>query len=217
MKIKKLKFYTEFIKVVGGSLIFTIVISSCARQIDKKYITKCDISEEHAHYYVNDYNLKRPIFSDKRNVLFLKRTDEVIYEKDIDKKFVEALNRYSLFDINTNIEVITDIINSNKNYTEYEYLNNNNLQWDKIENIENVDSLTGRSRNSTYLYQAYKLEENNGHYSIKESPYVESLDSIKEEYPYIKDKFYKIITNDNVDRKTSGINGERYVFKRRIG
>ena len=59
---------------------------------------------------------------------------------------------------------------------------------------KNHSSLTGEQRRCHYVYQAYKVEKNEkGKYVLVPSEYVDSLDELNGEYPYIKTTFYKVI------------------------
>lgn len=196
MKIKLIEFNKEFFKVVGGSLAFTVVISMAARNIDKKFISKCDIDQEHAHYYTNNDNLKRPIVSEKNRTFFLNKTNEIVYLDDMSKDLINAMNINCLYDIELNKEAIDSKINSLVPYTEYEYIVDGSKKWKDSSLIEEDDILTGQARDCSYVYRAFKLEKNGSRYTKVPSMEVEDLSLIKDEYPYISDDFYKIVKTE---------------------
>ena len=53
--------------------------------------------------------------------------------------------------------------------------------------------LTGETRRCHHVYTGYKVVEDNGRFKIIESEPTDSLVAIKDEFPYFKEKSYKVV------------------------
>lgn len=191
----KLHINKEILKVFGGSLAFTIVLSIGARQLNKKFT--CQIEELHAHRYTAIGGLERYAISDSTIYeLMLKSRKDIKYLSEDDATLINYLDNNDLFIIDENLEKIKKDLEDKKDFTEYEH------------DVEKTDKLgkkykdkywsrdylncNGNARDCYYIYEAYKIENN----QLIKSNKVDNILDIKDEYPYIKINYYEIVKGD---------------------
>lgn len=193
------------------ALVTPLTLSGCSKKAD------CNISVPHAHKYVNEMGFERYI--NRENI----RYDG--YDRCEEYKVIEGeedlykfLTKKDLLRIDDNLELINSIQESQDDYIEYRYsythlqpiphtrkvgkttttyftyIPRTRYSWTSD---PNHSRLTGETRLCHYVYCAYKVGKNDkGKYVLIESPAVEDVTQIKDEYPYIKKKFYYVVTSD---------------------
>lgn len=193
--MKNLKINTEIIKTLVGSLAFTVILSLGIRMIDKKISPPCNESSLHAHVYETANGMKKYIVCEEKYYKFMKKNaSDIKLLTAKEKAKLDFIDSNALFLIDENIDVINKMIDNKKDFSEYEYTiedRQKSLFKTSWTLDANHDNLTGKVRDYTYVYKAYKLVEDNDDYHLEESEYVKDLNAIKGEYPYIKGNFYK--------------------------
>lgn len=200
----------KFKKIIISGLIFSnlLTFSGCAKNVP------CDISDIHAHYYVNDDYIGRYIVSEKSSVSGLNRTDNYISVTQEDVDLLKFINKNDLFKISENENAIENITANHEDYKEYRYryhylmpqptyiYNGKNMQiiytyipmtghsW----TTNTTKDLTGEERICHYVYYGYKVVKNEkGIYEMIKSGPVDDLSQLTEGYDYIKGNFYDVV------------------------
>ena len=63
--------------------------------------------------------------------------------------------------------------------------------------------LTGNMRDCHHMYYGYRVTRNkNGKLRLERSPLVDDILTIKNEYPYIKEKFVDVVYSDPIEYQT---------------
>lgn len=183
------------------------ILCGCAKKVD------CDIEEYHSHVYVNDEGYKRDIVSEKEKVSGYYRTDE--YDIVENAVLANSINKNKLLKIDDNLDIITKNQNNNVDFIEYRYRYTTLIpifyHIGKVTHVSFVPAihhswttnkddsrLTGETRICHYVYQACKpVLTDKGKYKLVYSDYVDDLTTIKDEYPFIEQKYYKVISLEN--------------------
>lgn len=202
----------KMLKMRGLSLalVTTAIVTSltgCSEKAD------CEISGEHLHKYISDESYIRYIDKEYLNYEGYKRTDDYIDVTDEELALSQFEDKNNLLKIEDNLDLILKQQEKNVDYLEYEYSyearqpishfsrvgrittvyytyrNVTRYNWTKDPNHED---LTGETRFIHYVYTAYKIQKNDkGKYVLVESDEVDDITTIMEEYPYIKEAYYK--------------------------
>lgn len=194
--------------VLAGSLL-TCTLSGCSKKVD------CDIDRRHAHAYVNDEGFTKYLEKENESSFSYDRTDEYIELSDEEADILKFANKKDLLRIEDNEELICNIESENEDYIEYRYsylymmpiphtVSNGKTSSTYFTYIpmtgyswttdKNHSRLTGQQRRCHYVYQAYKIAKNEkGKYVLIPSEYVDSIEELNGEYPYMKENFYKVI------------------------
>lgn len=174
----------------------------------------CEVKDFHLHKYQNG-EMIRYIADENLYKNGYTWTDEIKYvdENDIDLYDFEAKNK--LIKIDDNIDYLTEQMENNNDFMQYEY---KYIHLQPIPHVVNGvttftyipftrygwtadinhSNLTGEKRLCRYLYRGYKIEKDeNGKYTLIESPDTDNLIEIKDEYPYIKENYYRIVNSNN--------------------
>lgn len=180
---------------------------------------ECSLDYSHAHLYTNDKGYVAYYTGE-----YLEQNDLYRNEENIDITGLEELYKFitkkNLLRIEDNLEWIEEIQNNNKDYTEYRYkylfmqpiphtvrsgkstityftyIPTYHHSW----TTDTSRMLTGETRICHHVYQGYKIVKNEkGKYELVESPAVDDITTIMDEYPYIKKKFVKIVNLDGVE------------------
>ena len=205
--------------VLAGLIIANLfTFSGCANNVP------CDISGDHAHYYVNDEYFGRYIVSEKSSVSGLNRTDNYIPVSKEDAELLEFINKKGLFRIDENQQAISKITDSHQDFIEYRYsyfylmpipivhhtgkttyttfnyIPMKGYSW----TTDTSRNLTGEERVCHYVYYGYKVIRNEkGTYELVKSDPVDDLSELPDGYDYIKEKFYDVVNlhdkNDILD------------------
>lgn len=175
---------------------------------------ECDIEGSHAHKYTNEEGYIRYINKEYLEYDGYQRDEEYINiegEEDL-YKFID---QHSLMRIDDNLDIIIAKMAENEDfieyrysypydepiphysiingitYTFYSYNTTTYYSWTKDVNQEN---LTGEQRMCHYVYTGYKIAiDDNGKYVLIPSEEVDDIREIMDEYPYIKQTYYKVI------------------------
>ncbi|MBP3634841.1 MAG: hypothetical protein J6J17_00060 [Bacilli bacterium] len=202
------------LKYAALSLALVTSLTGCGKKAD------CEIKEDHAHLYTNDEGYCRYIM-DKEYLKYegYERNDDYILITEDEKSLYKFFDKNNLLLIEDNIDTILQNQAENKDYIEYRYsyiynqpipnymligketylyytyITTTMYSWTRDANHAN---LTGEQRKCHYVYTAYKIEKDeNGKFVLIPSEPVDDIRKVMEEYPYIKEKYYKIVDLEN--------------------
>ena len=199
------KIFKKF--VLAGLIVAKLfTFSGCSKNVS------CDISEHHAHYYVNDEDFGRYIVSEKSSVSGLNRSDSYISVTKEDAELLNFINENGLFRIYENQQAISNITDSHQDFVEYRYCYYYNLPiyyYDYLTGLPKLllmpmkgyswttdtsKELTGEERKCHYMYYGYKITRNGtGNYELVKSEPVDDLSELPDGYDYIEEKFYVVV------------------------
>lgn len=194
--------------VLAGSLM-TCALAGCSKKVD------CDIEGSHAHAYVDSDGFVKYLEKEYENYFGFNRTDDFWRISDEQAKLLKFLDKKGLVSLEDNKDLVSSIEDSQEDYIEYRYKWIYNMPIPHTMRVGKIFTtyytyiptpryswttdktdprLTGDQRRCHYVYQAYKVEKDEkGKYVLIPSEYVDSLDELNGEYPYIKTTFYKAI------------------------
>lgn len=201
----KLNINKEIFKVLGGSLAFTVCLSLGARKIADKYM--CHIDVDHAHKYTAIGGMERYTLSENTIYELMLKSKDVKYINSSEKELIDFLDKYDLYVIEDNIDIIKERLGWQKDFTEYQReVENTDKNGKKVKTTRwstNSYKNNGNARDCYYVYEAYKVVEKDGELKVEKSDPVSNILDIKDEYPYVKLNYYKIIRGDiyKVDEK----------------
>ncbi len=205
--------WKKFLALKGTAL--ALVVATMATSLagcGKK--AECNIAEQHAHMYTNDVGYVRYIEDEHLRYNRYERSDEYVSIEGQEELY-DFLTRKGLMRVDDNIDVVRAIQNTQEDYTEYRYrytylqpvphvVSNGKTtttfftfipitHYSWTDNPEH-SGLTGETRLCRYIYEAYKVEiDEKGRCVLIPSPQVDDLTSVMDEYPYMKEKFYKVV------------------------
>lgn len=196
--------------LLAGSLM-SCSLAGCSKKVD------CDIDIKHAHAYLSSEGFIKYLEKENETYYGYTRTDD--YIDDYDANLLKFLNKNDLLKIDDNKDIIDNIMSTQDDYIEYRYRYNYMMpiphtisngkttttyftympmvgySWTSN---KNHGRLTGEQRRCHYTYIAYKVEKDaKGKYVLIPSEYVDSLDELDGKYPYIKEKFYKVVDTEH--------------------
>lgn len=193
------------------ALVTPMMLTGCSKKAD------CAVTVPHAHLYTNEAGYDR--YVPKENLRFegYDRQEEYISIEGYEDLY-KFLTKKDLLRIDDNLDLIKQIQEQQVDYTEYRYkytymqpiphtmkvgkttttyftyIPQTRYSWTSD---PNHSRLTGDTRLCHYVYVGYKVEKNEkGKYVLVESPAVDDLTTIMDEYPYFKTKFYYVVTSD---------------------
>lgn len=180
--------------------------------------SNCGIESAHAHLYINDEGYIRYIPEEYLEYGDYQRTNGYINIEG-EEELYAFLDKNGLVRIEDNLDIISTQMEENKDYLEYEYSFINyekkpianivggvlhvslvNMPFEDFAwtNNANHDNLTGRQRLCHYVYTGYKIEiDERGNYVLIPSEEVDDIREIADEFPYIKQDYYRIIKLNN--------------------
>ena len=193
-----------FVLAIATALTF----SACGKE------SECEITTNHAHQYVNKAGYVKYIDKEYLNYggynwteNYIDLTQNEVYMRNLE-------NKHGLLRINENLDTILTIQDNNEDYMEYRYaytylipiphatrIGNSTMTYITYipttkyswTSDENHSRLTGENRLCHYMYQGYKIEINDkGKEVLVPSEYVDDLTTIMDEYPYIKENYFKV-------------------------
>ena len=210
MNIKNLKVNKALVAARLLSTAITATATGCAPQSD------CDINEFHLHRY-EKAGVVRYIEDESLKNHGYEWTDDVVYVDEQDKEFYDFLEKKGLLKIDDNISYLMELQDQNQDYKEYRYaytyllpiphvfsngkqtittftyIPTTHYSWTAD---RNHSRLTGEERNCHYVYTGYKVEKNDkGKYVLIEREPVDDILSIRDEYPYFKEKVAKVVNS----------------------
>lgn len=211
--MKKNSEYYKKLKASALAILTAVSMSGCAKKVD------CDVKVPHQHRYVNSEGFERYISSEYEEKSGYKRTDDYISYTLDNKKIVGFIEKNGLMRLNDNIELINLLAKNQNDYMEYRY-SYTYMQpiphYTKIGKVTTVTytyvpvtryswtsdpnhgRLTGETRICHYKYYGYKIVVNEkGKYELIKSELVDDINTIINEYPYIKAKYYIVVNYDN--------------------
>lgn len=188
-----------------------LMLTGCGKKAD------CNIKPNHAHLYQSKTGYVRYIDKEYLKYEGYERHDDYVIIEGYEDLY-KFLNKKDLLSISDNLDLIKQTQDSNHDYTEYRYkytymqpiahtrkvgkttttyftyIPSTRYSWTSD---PNHSRLTGETRVCHHMYVAYKIEKNEkGKYVLVESPKVDDLTAIMDEYPYIKKKYTVIVTKD---------------------
>lgn len=181
--------------VLSGTTALTL--AGCNKKMD------CDVEGIHAHRYVSEAGFEGYLNSEyeTEDYGYLSWTDTIGEVNDE----VNSMTKFDLLKIEDNLEQIEEDTKNDLPYLEYEY----KYSWTtytrvgkvnvpqthtskKFSTNPNVSRATGNVRDVYYKYRGYRVNVNeDGELELEESPLVDSLEDIKDSYPYFKVSDYK--------------------------
>ena len=213
--MKNLKYNIKNILGVIGTSIILLTTTGCSKKAE------CDINGYHAHKYVNNNNMTRYIAQEYVDYEGYTREEEYITLLEKERKLYDYLDNRNLLRIDDNEEVIREKMKENKDFYEYRYAYTYLMplpHYSRVGKVTHVrftyvprthyswttdanhSRLTGEKRLCTYEYTSYKIEiDEYGKYVLIPNPNKKDILSNKDEYPYIKEDYYKVITSDGKD------------------
>ncbi len=197
---------------IGGAAVVLMTMTGCAKKAE------CHIPTYHAHKYVNSDGYTRYFDSEYVNYKGYDRLEDYIELTKEDKDLVKYMENNNLLRIDNNEEQIRNAQEKNQPYTEYRYAYTylvpipHFIHTGKSTSIyftfipathyswtadANHSRLTGETRECYYDYTSYKIQKNeNGKYTLVECPEHQDIISTKDEYPYIKENYYRVLNRD---------------------
>lgn len=183
---------------------FTFCFSSVIGLNGCDKVTPCNETELHVHKYVDEDGFVRYLASESGKYRGFKKTDEVIIiteEKDLE--LYKYLAKEGLLRVEDNLDLIKQMEDKNKDYLMYQYKKRVvgykgrvNIQYKWTTNQDHPH-LTGKERIMHYVCDAYSIEQKeNGKFKKNKVEDVENIESVMDEYPYIKKDFYKAIIKE---------------------
>lgn len=199
--IKKLQVKKGIASLSLATILCSTTLSGCVKKID------CDKEGEHAHLYTTEDEKFKTYRSGELSQLPTAHNENTINiywnEESIPlTEEIENMEKFCLFKISDNVETLKrrEKKDKKKVYQEYQYLSTKYKPKYRygayVPTIEyttdkNHKELTGMVRDVYYQYQGYKMEYVNGKLNLISSGLVDSLEEIKEEYPYFNLKDYR--------------------------
>lgn len=207
--MENLKINWRKMGLMAGLSIVIATTAGCGKKAD------CDIDGYHAHKYVNNQQYVRYIDKEYLNYDGYTRQEDYVMLGEEDKSLYKFLNKRGLLRIDDNINLIKRAQESNQDFIEYRYaytylmpipiyhsvgkthyvtysyIPTTHYSWTSD---PNHSRLTGETRVCHYEYTSYKIEKDEkGEYVLIPGPEKEDIISTKDEYPYILQKYYKIV------------------------
>lgn len=226
MKIKNLKFNK---RLAALALLVSLGVTGCAKK------SNCDVKEYHLHRYEKE-GVVRYIDSEKLTFEGYNWTDVIEYTDKEDKKLHEFETKKDLLRIEDNVDYIKEQQEKHEDYIEYRYAYTYLLPIPHIISTgkstitfftyiptthyswtadPNHPRLTGEERLCHYVYNGYKIEKDeHGKYVLIPSEDVEDVLTVKDEFPYMKEKFYKVVqlpSNQEVDYEDGANDDEKNI------
>lgn len=204
----------KFLSLSGVVLVLVGSLTACGKKAE------CNITGNHAHLFKNEKGYIRYI--DKEYLTYEGYTRYEDYQNiDGQEELYKFLDKKDLMRIDDNLDLLLAIQDTNKNYTEYRYkytymqpiphtmrvgkvtttyftyIPHTRYSWTSD---PNHSRLTGETRLCHHVYVAYKIEKDEkGKYVLIPSPQVDDITTVMEEYPYISNKYCKIVTMDGLE------------------
>lgn len=201
----------KFLSLSGVVLVLVGSLTACAKKAD------CNVIGSHAHLYRDEAGYVRYIDKEYLDYEGYSREDYYVDIKGQEELY-RFLDKKDLMKIDDNLELILATQEKNKNFVEYRYAYTYMLPIPHTERAgkyiityytyvpvtkyswtsdPNHSRLTGETRECHYVYVAYKVvQDEDGNYFLFSSDCVDDITDIKEEYPYIKKVYSKVVTLD---------------------
>ena len=207
--MRNLKLNLKKLALMAGLSLVLVTTTSCGKKAE------CNVEGYHAHRYVSEQQYVRYIDQEYLSYEGYERQEDYIELNDSDKKLYKFLDKRNLLRIDDNIETIQRTQEENKDFIEYRYaytylmpipivhhtgkttfvtfmfIPTTHYSWTRD---PNHSRLTGETRLCHYEYTSYKIEiDEHGNYVLIPGPETEDIISTREEFPYILEKYYKVI------------------------
>lgn len=206
MKIKKFQLNNGFV----ASVLMTplLALTGCGPRSD------CELAEYHLHKYEKN-GIVRYMDDEHLKVDGFIWTSDLVYADSKDDKLHKFEKKKDLIKIEDNVDYIASVEAEHEDFLEYRYAYTYLVPVPHYVHVGKTSytyftyiptthhswttdpehsRLTGEERLCHYVYNGYKVEKNeNGKYQLIPSEDVEDLLTIKDDYPYMKEKFYKTI------------------------
>ena len=137
------------------------------------------------------------------------------FANSFNRELFEFETKHKLLRISDNEEYIRELENSKHDYREYEYeyeafymagkvpMWTTETEWTSDPKDIDDGELTGNMRDCHHMYYGYRVTRNkNGKLRLERSPLVDDILTIKNEYPYIKEKFVDVVYSDPIEYQT---------------
>ena len=134
-------------------------------------------------------------------------------ENNYNRDLIEFETKNGLLRISDNESYIRQLEEIQHDFTEYEYEYEQFYMMGKVpmwttetewtaepELLDEDDELTGKARDCHHMYYGYRVyKDENGKLRLQKSPLVDDIFTIRDRYPYIKEKFVEIIHGEERD------------------
>lgn len=181
--------------VLSGTTIFAL--AGCSKKMD------CDVQGEHAHRYVSVDGFEGYLKSEYETL-----DDGLLHWSDTTGEVNDEVNTMTKFDllkIEDNLEEIEEDTKNDLPFIEYEYKHSYTSMIPagkvmvpvrhtdyRFSDDPNVSNATGKIRDVEYKYKGYRVGVNtDGELELQESPLVDCLEDIKDDYPYFRVSDFK--------------------------
>ena len=212
--MKNLKILNKMLNLRGVALALVVStattgLAGCGKKSD------CSIDEYHAHKYVDEDGYIRYIDKEYLSYDGYDWSEDYVSLSKDQRKLYDFLDEKKLLKIEDNLDNIMKKQEENVDFIEYRYEYDYLLPIPQTTTIGNVTSvsyiyvltthhswttdpnhkgLTGEQRLCHYVYEAYKIEKDDkGKFVLIPSSEVDDLTTVMDEYPYIKEKYYKTV------------------------
>lgn len=207
--MRNVKFNWKKLVALCGVTLVLMTTAGCSKKAE------CNVPTFHAHRYVNDEGYVRYINKEYLDYEGYQREEDYLTLTEDDKEMLKFFDKKNILRIDDNIEPIKKAEEENVDFLEYRYaytylmpipiIHSNgktttvtfmyvpqtHYSWTTN---ENHSRLTGETRLCHYVYTSYKIEKDEkGNLVLIPSPDQEDILATKDEYPYILEKYYKVI------------------------
>lgn len=199
--IKKLQIKKGIASVSLATILCSTTLSGCVKK------EECNKQGEHAHLYTTEdqkfktyrsSELSELPTSHNENTINIYRNDEIVPLTEE----IKNMEKFCLFKIEDNLGTLKKKEKKDKKkiYQEYQYISTKYRPAYKYGHyVPTIDyttnkgrkDLTGMVRDVYYQYRGYKVKTVDGKAKLVSSNFVDSLEEIKEEYPYFNLKDYR--------------------------
>ena len=206
MKVKKLQINKSLLLALLATL--SIGLTGCGKKSD------CEIKGFHLHKYEKE-GIIRYLPREELSYQGYNWTDNIVYVNEGEEDLYKFEQKKKLLKIKDNEDYLQSVVDSNHDFIEYRYAytylmpivhtmrsGKSTITYTTLIPMThyswttdpNHSRLTGETRVCHHVYTAYKVEKNEkGKYVLVESPQVDDILTLKNEYPYFKEKFTTII------------------------
>lgn len=202
--IKKLQVKKGIASLSLATILCSTTLSGCVKKMN------CNKQGEHAHLYTTENQKYKTYRGSELNELPTSHNDNTINiywnEETIPlTDEIENMEKFCLFKMEDNIDTLKKREKKDKKmvYQEYQYVplfdysyrinKHGYVDYDEVlyTTDANHKNLTGMVRDVYHQYRGYKIETANGKTKLVSSEWVDSLEEIKEEYPYFNLQDYR--------------------------
>ena len=208
--MRNLKINWKKMLAMAGISIVLLTTAGCSKKAD------CNVPTYHAHRYVNQ-ETQMTRFVDKEYLSYegYERQEDYVTITENERRLYQFFDKKNLLRIDDNIEAIINAQANNQDFIEYRYaytylmpipivhsngktttvtfmyVPQTHYSWTTN---PNHSRLTGETRLCHYEYTSYRIDiDEKGNYILVPGNEKQNIIATRDEYPYILEKFYKIV------------------------